>query len=124
MGPDYSVPLILGHPFLATAQAVIDMNEGILTLRVRKQSVTYNIGGNECLSNDPFEVAQFIDNNLDYQLKKAKEFNKGKKLNLGNDCENTDWIDEYFDKLAKLKDLNEGTRDTVEVDGSRPKKDQ
>ncbi|KAI3777035.1 hypothetical protein L1987_46828 [Smallanthus sonchifolius] len=99
------------------------MNEGILTLRVGKQSVTYNIGGNECMSNDPFEISQFIDTNLDYQLKKAKEFNKGKKLNLGKDFENTDWIDEYFDKLPKLKDLNEGTGDTVEVDGSHPKKD-
>ncbi|KAI3784146.1 hypothetical protein L1987_43240 [Smallanthus sonchifolius] len=90
MGPDYSVPLILGRPFLATARAVVDMNEGILTLRVGKQSVTYNIGGNECLSNDLFEIAQFINTNLDYQLKKAKEFNKGKKLNLGKDFENTD----------------------------------
>ncbi|KAI3826838.1 hypothetical protein L1987_00896 [Smallanthus sonchifolius] len=85
--------------------------------------LTYNIGGNECLSNDPFEIAQFIDTNMDYQLKKAKEFNKGKKLNLGKDFENTDLIDEYFDKLPKLKDLNEGTGDTVEVDGSHPKKD-
>ncbi|KAI3807730.1 hypothetical protein L1987_23664 [Smallanthus sonchifolius] len=109
MGPDYSMSLILGRPFLATAQAVIDMNEGILTLCAGKQSVTYNIGGNECLSNDPFEIAQFNDTNLDYQLKKAKEFNKRKKLNLGKDFENIDWIDEYFDKLPKLKDLNEGT---------------
>ncbi|KAI3754923.1 hypothetical protein L1987_54715 [Smallanthus sonchifolius] len=33
MGQDFSVPLILGRPFLATARVVIDMNEGILTLR-------------------------------------------------------------------------------------------
>ncbi|KAI3816372.1 hypothetical protein L1987_16065 [Smallanthus sonchifolius] len=66
MGPDYSVPLIFGRPFLATARATIDMNEGILTLRVGKQSVAYNIEGNDSLSNDPFEIAQFIDTNLDY----------------------------------------------------------
>ncbi|KAI3827935.1 hypothetical protein L1987_02024 [Smallanthus sonchifolius] len=93
MGPNYSVPLILGHPFLATARATIDMNGGILTLRVGKQSVAYNIGGNECLSNDPFEIAHFIDTNLDYQLKKAKEIIKGKKPNLGKDLNNPNCID-------------------------------
>ncbi|KAI3814242.1 hypothetical protein L1987_18992 [Smallanthus sonchifolius] len=31
----------------------------------------------------------FIDTNLDYQLKKAKEFNKGMKLDLGKDLDNT-----------------------------------
>ncbi|KAI3776017.1 hypothetical protein L1987_45777 [Smallanthus sonchifolius] len=119
MGPDYYVPLILGHPFLATARAVIDMNERIQTLRVGKHSVTYNIGGNKCLSNNPFEIAQFIDTNLDYQLKKAKEFNKGKKLDL----DNINWIENYRDKLPKLKDLNEGTGDTGEVNSPHPKKD-
>ncbi|KAI3783485.1 hypothetical protein L1987_42569 [Smallanthus sonchifolius] len=34
-----------------------------------------------------------------------------------------DAIDEYFDKLPKLKDLNEGTGDTGEVDGPHLKKD-
>ncbi|KAI3795189.1 hypothetical protein L1987_37838 [Smallanthus sonchifolius] len=115
MRHDYSVPLILGRPFLATARVFIDMNEGILTLYVEKQSMTYNIGGNDCLSNDPFGIAQFIDTNLDYQHKKAKEFNKGKKLDFIKDLDNTNRIDEYFDQLPKFNDLNERTGDTGEV---------
>ncbi|KAI3725737.1 hypothetical protein L1987_65529 [Smallanthus sonchifolius] len=70
-GQDFSVPLILGRPFLATARAVIDMNQEILTLRIGKQSVTYNIGGYECMSSDPLEISHFIDSNLDYQLQKV-----------------------------------------------------
>ncbi|XP_073138814.1 uncharacterized protein [Henckelia pumila] len=37
------VPLILGRPFLATGRALIDMQEGKLTLRVGGEAVTFNI---------------------------------------------------------------------------------
>ncbi|KAI3711991.1 hypothetical protein L1987_70540 [Smallanthus sonchifolius] len=133
MGQDFSVPLIFGRPFLATAKAVIDMNERILTLRIGKQSVTYNIGGYECTSSDPLEISHFIDSNLDYQLQKARDLKKGKApdltkpkapdpmaIDLTKYLDNTNWIDEYFDKLPKL---NEEARDTREVVHSHLKKD-
>ncbi|GKC50872.1 hypothetical protein Tco_1073617 [Tanacetum coccineum] len=41
---DELVPIILGRPFLATARAVIDVHEGKLSLRVRSETVTFNIG--------------------------------------------------------------------------------
>ncbi|KAI3754863.1 hypothetical protein L1987_54655 [Smallanthus sonchifolius] len=117
MGQDFSLPLILGRPFLATARAVIDMNEGILTFSIGKQSVTYNIGGYECMSSDPLEISHFIDSNLDYQLQKAKDLKKRKApdltkpntpdpttIDLTKDLDNTNWIDEYFDKLPKLNE--------------------
>ncbi|GJX32703.1 DNA-directed DNA polymerase [Tanacetum coccineum] len=44
MDEDELVPIILGRPFLATARAVIDVHEGKLSLRVRNETVTFNIG--------------------------------------------------------------------------------
>ncbi|XP_073120636.1 uncharacterized protein [Henckelia pumila] len=43
MEEDQDVPLILGRPFLATDRALIDVQEGELTLRVGGDAVTFNI---------------------------------------------------------------------------------
>ncbi|XP_073129373.1 uncharacterized protein [Henckelia pumila] len=43
MEEDQNVPLILGRPFLATRRALIDVQEGELTLRVGGDAVTFNI---------------------------------------------------------------------------------
>ncbi|XP_076921806.1 uncharacterized protein LOC143583374 [Bidens hawaiensis] len=43
MNEDDSVPLILGRPFLATAQALIDVRDGKLILRVRDENVTFDV---------------------------------------------------------------------------------
>ncbi|XP_073133685.1 uncharacterized protein [Henckelia pumila] len=43
MEEDQDVPLILGRPFLATGRALIDVQEGELTLRVGGEAVTFNI---------------------------------------------------------------------------------
>ncbi|GJW13437.1 reverse transcriptase domain-containing protein [Tanacetum coccineum] len=40
---DPRVPLILGRSFLKTGRAFIDVYEGELTLRVRKEAVTFNL---------------------------------------------------------------------------------
>ncbi|GJY01955.1 reverse transcriptase domain-containing protein [Tanacetum coccineum] len=40
---DPRVPLILGRSFLKTGRALIDVNKGELTLRVRKEAVTFNL---------------------------------------------------------------------------------
>nr|GEV29939.1 DNA-directed DNA polymerase [Tanacetum cinerariifolium] len=44
MDEDELVLIILGRPFLATARAVIDVHKGKLSLRVRSETVTFNIG--------------------------------------------------------------------------------
>ncbi|GJR04733.1 zf-CCHC domain-containing protein [Tanacetum coccineum] len=44
MDEDELVPIILGRPFLATARAVIDVHKGKLSLRVKSETVTFNIG--------------------------------------------------------------------------------
>ena len=43
MEEDQEVPLILGRPFLATGRALIDVQKGELTLRVKKEEVMFNI---------------------------------------------------------------------------------
>ncbi|GKC40911.1 DNA-directed DNA polymerase [Tanacetum coccineum] len=44
MDEDELVPIILGRPFLATTRVVIDVHEGKLSLRVRGETITFNIG--------------------------------------------------------------------------------
>nr|GEW77547.1 hypothetical protein [Tanacetum cinerariifolium] len=43
MDEDDLVPIILGRTFLAIARAVVDVHEGKLSLRVRSETVTFNI---------------------------------------------------------------------------------
>ncbi|XP_027337355.1 uncharacterized protein LOC113851067 [Abrus precatorius] len=43
MDEDTEVSLILGHPFLATAKAIIDVSDGKLILRVGDEKVTFKI---------------------------------------------------------------------------------
>jgi hypothetical protein len=96
---DTSVPLILGCPFLATARALSDMGVGVLTLRFGNDELKYRTGGVECVSEHPFDVADFINHNLDYQLKKLK--GKGTAIKIP-DLNNNIWIDELWDKQVVL----------------------
>ncbi|XP_076902631.1 uncharacterized protein LOC143557442 [Bidens hawaiensis] len=43
MEADEKVPIILGHPFLRTAKALIDVYDGKITLRVGDENVTYDV---------------------------------------------------------------------------------
>ena len=43
MEEDSQVPLLLGRPFLATGAAIIDMQKGILTLRVGEETANFNL---------------------------------------------------------------------------------
>ncbi|XP_063949931.1 uncharacterized protein LOC135152767 [Daucus carota subsp. sativus] len=40
---DIKIPIILGSPFLATGQTLIDVQKGELTMRVQDQSVTFKV---------------------------------------------------------------------------------
>ena len=40
---DREVPLILGRPFLATGRALIDVQQGKLTLRVGEEEAIFNV---------------------------------------------------------------------------------
>ena len=43
MEVDSQVPLLLGRPFLATGAALIDMQKGVLTLRVGEEATAFNL---------------------------------------------------------------------------------
>ena len=43
IGEDSQVPLLLGRPFLATGAALIDMQKGVLTLRVGEEAADFNL---------------------------------------------------------------------------------
>ena len=43
MEEDSQVPLLLGRPFLATGAALIDMQKGVLTLRVGEEAADFNL---------------------------------------------------------------------------------
>ncbi|XP_022889158.1 uncharacterized protein LOC111404605 [Olea europaea var. sylvestris] len=43
MEEDKDVPIILGRPFLATARALIDVQQGQLTLRLGEEKVSFNV---------------------------------------------------------------------------------
>ena len=49
MEEDEKVPLILSRPFLATSRALIDLESGELTLRVKDDKVQLNIYQNDKL---------------------------------------------------------------------------
>nr|GFC57991.1 reverse transcriptase domain-containing protein [Tanacetum cinerariifolium] len=52
---DPRVPLILGRPFLSTAHALIDVNEGEIILRHDDQSLTLKCGDNPSISYNNFQ---------------------------------------------------------------------
>ena len=70
MEEDTEVPLILGRPFLATAQAVVDMNDGTLTLRYGDDEVKFGVG-KKIEDDDPVNYMKVIDSSLDAALRRC-----------------------------------------------------
>ena len=58
---DKQVPLLLGRPFLETGAALIDVNKGELTLRVRDEAMHFNLNHSlkqPELSNVDYEIVE------------------------------------------------------------------
>ncbi|KAJ0835495.1 putative aspartic peptidase domain superfamily [Helianthus annuus] len=70
MEEDTEVPLILGRPFLATAQAVVDRNDGTLTLRYGDDEVKFGVG-KKIEDDDPVNYMKVIDSSLDAALRRC-----------------------------------------------------
>nr|GEU57855.1 hypothetical protein [Tanacetum cinerariifolium] len=58
---DPRVPLILGRPFLSTAHALINVNEGEITLRHDDQSLTLKCGDTPSISYNNLELLNMVD---------------------------------------------------------------
>ena len=61
MEEDKEAPLILGRPFLATGQALIDVKDGELTLRVGDDQVKFNLYQSLKFSSDDKATCMRID---------------------------------------------------------------
>ncbi|KAJ0781120.1 putative aspartic peptidase domain superfamily [Helianthus annuus] len=70
MEEDTEVPFILGRPFLATAQAVVDMNDGTLTLKYGDNEVKFGVG-KRIEDDDPVNYMKVIDSSLDDALRRC-----------------------------------------------------
>lgn len=69
---DYSIPLILGRPFLATTRAILNLSKVMLTLQVGEEESCYTFAGIECFLNDPIQIYNFFDENLNFELKNTR----------------------------------------------------
>lgn len=56
---DVNIPLILGRPFIATGDALIDLRKGELTLQVNDQKITFSIA--DSLKRHKSEFFQLIN---------------------------------------------------------------
>ncbi|KAK5836108.1 hypothetical protein PVK06_011858 [Gossypium arboreum] len=65
MDEDVEVPLILGHPFLATTRAVIDVGDGKLVLRVGDEEIIFKIYDAMRFSREHDDSSYFI-NSIDH----------------------------------------------------------
>ena len=67
---DSQVPLLLGRPFLATGVALIDMQKGVLTLRIGEEAADFNLLQSLKKLDIDREDYKFVDdvylNNIDY----------------------------------------------------------
>nr|GEZ91629.1 reverse transcriptase domain-containing protein [Tanacetum cinerariifolium] len=67
--PDPRVPLILGRCFLKTGRALIDVHKGELTLRIRKEAITYNLDQTELKVCEAKTVKSSVDEPPEVELK-------------------------------------------------------
>ncbi|XP_062075722.1 uncharacterized protein LOC133779836 [Humulus lupulus] len=93
MEEDVDVPIILGRPFLATCQALIDVQKGELKLWVQGEAVVFNVFRAMTVSSDASEAA-LIGGEEDDGDVEMKEY--------------VNWINSYQLYRKKSEELVEG----------------
>ncbi|XP_062094051.1 uncharacterized protein LOC133800094 [Humulus lupulus] len=116
MEEDANVPIILGRPFLATGQALIDVQKGELKLRVEGDEVvfsvfkamTYLMAGDSCYSVDVIDKAvlkrRVSSDALEAVLTGGEEDEDDEEMK-----EYVKWINSYHPYLKKFEELAEAT---------------
>ncbi|XP_063948115.1 uncharacterized protein LOC135152207 [Daucus carota subsp. sativus] len=106
---DKKIPIILGRPFLATGQTLLDVQKGELTKRVQDQSVTFKVFNSikfptdeeECFKVEPLE---FVENS-----------ETGQKLRPGTLERVLTWDSDSEDEgVAELKNFQEHRNPSIE----------
>ena len=119
MDEDTQVPLLMGRPFLATGAALIDVQKGVLTLRVGNDAVHFNI--NRSLEHPDLDADNCMDVgnssllnvelNSDYILKHSiNEIEMNFQYLESLDCE--ELLSNLFNKETILS-INENSQDEV-----------
>ena len=80
MEEDNVAPIILGRPFLATGQALIDVKNGELTLRVGDEQVMFNLYKGMDFPSDENAICMRIDNLIPSQDEMLYDFGKRNSL--------------------------------------------
>ncbi|XP_062093401.1 uncharacterized protein LOC133799396 [Humulus lupulus] len=116
MEEDANVPIILGRPFLATGQALIDVQKGELKLRVEEDEVvfsvfkamTYLMASDSCYSVDVIDKAvlerRVSSDALEAVLTGGEEDDDDEEMK-----EYVKWINSYHPYLKKFEELAEAT---------------
>ena len=91
---DESVPIILGRPFLATAGAVIDMRELLMTLDICGEQVVYDFKDSRA-GTDPVDMEKRPDLRLPYSRNPEV-----KRVDLEESCVEEDVYEEAFEVEA------------------------
>ncbi|XP_022861677.1 uncharacterized protein LOC111382049 [Olea europaea var. sylvestris] len=123
------VSLILGQPFLATGRALIDAQEGKLTLRVNEEEVTFNIHQEKkapekgkvdtCKMIQSVEVIAGTEKKGNYfmiQMKKAVDFI------LAQEANPPDKKKSYVDRLLKPPNITKPKEVLKAIPGSKQPK--
>ena len=119
MEEDTQVPLLLGRPFLATGAALIDVQKGVLTLRVGNEAVHFNINrslehpdldADNCMAVGNSSLLN-VELNSDYILKHSiNEIEMNFQYLESLDCE--ELLSNLFNKETILS-INENSQDEV-----------
>ncbi|GJZ79401.1 reverse transcriptase domain-containing protein [Tanacetum coccineum] len=112
--PDPRVPIILGRPFLRTAQALIDLYEETLTLRVGKEDLVYYADKSEKNKNKHFVHAiSVIDFSKDDPFSGSTTTHSDDPSPSSSLVKTSDNFEKFADELAPLDSLPPGNDDST-----------
>nr|XP_025647280.1 uncharacterized protein LOC112742256 [Arachis hypogaea] len=104
---DESDSIILGRPFFATARAIIDVEQGELTLRMHDESITLNV----------FPETQLIDEkkNCMETDKEDLQWKEGSNKTTSNHLPKQETDNTVRRKKNEMMQSDEGTQEEIEV---------
>ena len=117
MEEDSQVPLLLGRPFLATGVALINMQKGVLTLRVGEEAVDFNLHQSLKTLDTDMEDYKLVDdiylNNSDcyYDCNAQLPINENEMSSQYLECVNVDFPHISWYSTEKVLSLKQNSMD-------------
>ena len=122
---DSQVPLLLGRPFLATGAALIDMQKGVLTLRVKEEAVDFNLLQSLKNLDTDREDYKLVDdvylNNSDcyYDCNAQLPINENEMNFQYLECVNSDFLHISLHSIKKMLSLKQNSMDNGDNNGEK-----